>query len=233
MYCSFRGRQSSGPRNGAGQMFKVGDKMMNDADFTSAIGEWFRAGTTFTVVQVGTINTRVQAPNGSLVWLADHKRFFTGNGLVAASRVGADSFGSLPGRWYAYPPTRAAGVPSAACARSSPSYSSPRAPPVPVRPGRLDLRAQRGRRVRPGRRAPRARLVTRARERHSPAPQAWRFARARGCGPATTRGTTRPAGTTARPRARQGTRACARPAAPTGRPRVAPGRSPCAPRRSR
>lgn len=60
--------------------YAVGTKVTNDTDFTSAIGEWFRAGTVFTVVLVGSVNTRVQAPNGSLVWLANHRTFFTGKG---------------------------------------------------------------------------------------------------------------------------------------------------------
>jgi hypothetical protein len=62
------------------QQLQVGAVVVNEVDFTNAIGEWFRAGTRFTVVQVGSVNTRVQAPNGSLVWLANHKSFFTGKG---------------------------------------------------------------------------------------------------------------------------------------------------------
>lgn len=59
---------------------KVGAVVFNDVDFTNAIGEFFRAGTMFTVIQVGSVNSRAQAPNGSLVWLANHKSFFTGKG---------------------------------------------------------------------------------------------------------------------------------------------------------
>lgn len=58
----------------------VGQQVTNDVDFTSAIGEFFRKGTVFTIVLVGSVNARVQAPNGSLVWLANHRSFFTGNG---------------------------------------------------------------------------------------------------------------------------------------------------------
>ncbi len=59
---------------------QVGAVVSNAVDFTTAIGEWFRAGTRFVVVQVGTVNSRAQAPNGSLVWIANHKSFFTGKG---------------------------------------------------------------------------------------------------------------------------------------------------------
>lgn len=65
--------------NNANKM-QVGNKVTNEVDFTNAIGEWFRAGTVFTVIQVGSVNSRVQAPNGSLVWIANHKSFFTGKG---------------------------------------------------------------------------------------------------------------------------------------------------------
>ncbi len=59
---------------------KLGDKLTNAVDFTSAIGEHFRAGTVFTVIQVGSVNSRASAPNGSLVWISNNKSFFTGNG---------------------------------------------------------------------------------------------------------------------------------------------------------
>lgn len=58
----------------------IGDRITNDVTFTSAIGEHFRAGTVFTVVQVGSVNARAQAPNGSLVWISNKKSFFTGKG---------------------------------------------------------------------------------------------------------------------------------------------------------
>lgn len=67
-------------RGMANNKLAVGEVVTNDVDFTSAIGEWFRAGTRFTVVYVGAVNSRAQAPNGSLVWLANHKSFFTGKG---------------------------------------------------------------------------------------------------------------------------------------------------------
>ena len=59
---------------------RVGDVVVNDVSFTSAIGDNFREGTTFTVDLVGDTNARVRSPQGAVVWLAGHKSFFTGMG---------------------------------------------------------------------------------------------------------------------------------------------------------
>lgn len=58
--------------------YKVGDKVSNAAAFTTPHGCWFMAGTTFTVDLVGSVNTRLRSPDGSVVWLDCHRTFLTG-----------------------------------------------------------------------------------------------------------------------------------------------------------
>jgi hypothetical protein len=60
---------------------QINSIITNTEDFTCAIGQFFRAGTRFQVVQVGSVNSRaMDLTTGSLVWIANHKAFFTGQG---------------------------------------------------------------------------------------------------------------------------------------------------------
>ncbi len=74
------GTKTALPRDMQNNKLAVGEVVTTNIDFFSAIGEYFRAGTSFTVIQVGDVNVRAQAGNGSLVWIANHRSFFTGKG---------------------------------------------------------------------------------------------------------------------------------------------------------